>query len=131
MVIARWNQLNVNRRMYSGMQVLQTVTLLKRGDDQNEGTVTAYTLFQCRPSKQYKEGQPLQGNWAVGSRVVWHIPVVELERHGIEYLNVLDRIVDKDNAFWQPESPQEIITKLILSHICLDCIKVNPPGNGN
>ena len=130
MVIARWNQLNVNRRMYSGMQVLQTVTLLKRGDDQAEGTVTSYVLNQCRPSKQYKDGQPLQGNWAVGSRVVWHIPQVELDRHGIEYLNVLDRIVDEDGAYWQPESPQEIIKKLILSHYCLDCIKVNPPGDG-
>ncbi len=113
------------------MQVLQSVTLLKRGDDQAEGTVTAYTLHQCRPSKQYKDGQPIQGNWAVGSRVVWHIPVVELERHGINYLNVLDRIVDEQNQYWQPESPQEIIYKLIRSHWCLDCIKVNPPGNGS
>lgn len=127
MVINNINQRHVNRRMYTGTGALVSVTLLKRGDDQREGVVTSYTLHECRHSALHKSHQPIQGDWAVGSRCVWHIPMVELERVGVPYINVLDRIVDQVGRYWQPESNQEITFKLIETHYCVECTRIDPP----
>lgn len=131
MVINNINQRHVNRRMYTGTGALVSVTLLKRGDDQRQGTVTSYTLHECRASAVHKSGNPIQGPMAAHSRVVWHIPMVELERVGVNYLNALDRIVDPTGKYWQPEATNEITFKLILTHYCLECREVDPPAGTN
>ncbi len=127
MGITAKTQKHMMRHLYAGM--LQSVTLLKRGNDQAEGTVTAFRLHGLRQARIYKSGQPINGNMAVGSNVTWHIPMAELERVGVAYLNVLDRIVDKTGAYWQPETGQMIRTQLLKTHVCYECVRVDPPSS--
>lgn len=120
------NQRTFHRRLYSG--ILQSVLLLKRNNDQQEGTVTSYRLFQVRWSMLHKSGQPIQGDMSVGSNRSAHIPRCELDRVGVWYINALDRLVDKQGRYWQPESDSEITVKLFEDHICVDCKRVDPPA---
>jgi hypothetical protein len=119
------NQRVFHRTLFAGM--LQTVILLKREDDQREGTVTAYKLFDVWRGQIYKTGQPIQGEMSSDHRATWHVPRVELDRVGVHYINALDRIVDKNGWYWQPESTTNIVTKLILVHLDIDCLRVDPP----
>ncbi len=121
------NQRHMMRHLYAGM--LQTVTLLKRNNDQQEGTVVAYKLFGVRQARLFKTGQPIRGNMAVGSNVTWHIPMAELERVGVAYFNVLDRIVDKTGAYWQPETNEMIRFQLLKTHWCISCVRIDPPAS--
>jgi len=117
-----------HRTLYAGM--LESVRLLKRGDNQQQGTVTPYVLYQCRRSAISKTGQTLDGAQNVGNRTVWHIPRTELERVGINYLNPLDRIEQLDEPergyIWQPEAPETIDVKLFANHVCVACKLVKP-----
>src|SRR4051812_14289144 len=113
-------------------QLLQTIKILKRDDDQREGTVTTYTLYDCRRSQITKLGEALLGEMSSIHRTRWHVPRVELDRVGIKYINVLDRIVDLqeqlpngDYVTYQPESPQEIELKLVSQHVCIEALRVN------
>ena len=117
---------------YAGM--LQTVTLLKRGDDQAEGTVTSYTIFNVRRGKMFKHGEPLQGDMTVSYWTTFHIPRAELQRVGVAYLSTLDRIVENmpnanDNTTgtrtWQPEAPSRHSDKLFTDHYCVDCLLIS------
>lgn len=114
------------KRLYGGVGVLETVTLLKRDDDQLEGVVTAYRIFNARRSLIYKSGQAIFQDMTSAHRVRWHIPYPEIERVGIHYLNVLDRIVDPQGRYWQPESNTTITSKLQDNHFCLECLRVDP-----
>ena len=78
---------------------------------------------------QTKTGETIQGDIASDTRCSWHIPKIEMDRVGVAYFNALDRIVDKHNRYWQPESPQTITTKLFEDHICIDCVRIDPPNN--
>ena len=127
MPIDRFNTRSFHRRLYAGAGYLETVTLLKRKDDQQEGTVTAYTMHQCRRSRIQKQGEPLQGDMSADHRTVWHIPRTELDRIGIAYLNVLDRIVDKKQRYWQPESPDRLDIALFENQLHIQCVRVDPP----
>lgn len=113
--------------LYAGQ--LGTVTLLKRGDDQAEGTVTAYVLYECRRSNTVKDGQPIQGDLAVESSTTWQIPAIQLRRIGVNYLNVLDRIIDDLNMWWQPESGQSITLSQFDSHYIIKCVRIDPSPN--
>ena len=104
------------------------VTLLKRGDDQRQGTVRALVLFQCRRSRIGKTGETLQGDMVSSHVVTWHIPVVELNRVGVAYLNALDRIIDEQGRYWQPEGTTNIDVKLFENHIDVFCLRVDPPN---
>ncbi len=109
---------------------METVTLLKRNDDQQEGTVTAYVLFNCRRSPIEKDKEPLLQDMNAGSRTVWHIPYVELSRVGVGYLNALDRIVDTASGsprYWMMEVGSEIRHKLFLNWYTVTMVMVNPP----
>lgn len=121
------NQRYFHRTLFAG--ILETVTLLKRGDDQQEGTVTAIQLFECRRGQITKTGEPLAGDETADHRTTWHIPRSEMDRVGVAYLNSLDRIVDGKNRYWQPESTTPITVKLFEVHVDVDCLRTDPPAN--
>lgn len=126
MPLNKANTRTFHRCLWSG--ILETITLLKRNDDQQQGTVRAITLFQCRKSSIAKTGEPIQGDIAETS-VTWKIPRVELDRVGVTWINAIDRIVDKYNRYWQPESKQTIDIKLFENFIYLACVRIDPPNN--
>ena len=121
------NQRVFHRCLYAGQ--LQTVLLLKRNDDQQQGTVRTIKLFQVRQSMQQKTGESIQSDMEANTNCSWHIPRTELDRVGVSYLNNLDRIVDRKNRYWQPESGDTITVKLFEVHVCISCVRIDPPEN--
>lgn len=128
MAINEKNQRSFHRKLYAGTGMLQTVTCLKREDDQRQGVVRSVTLYQCRWSKIYKTGEPLQQDMATSHMRTLHVPRKEMDRTGINYFNATDTFVDRDGRHWRPESPQTITTKLLEVHVCIDCVRCDPPG---
>jgi hypothetical protein len=128
MPMTRENTRHFHKHLY-GPGILETVTLLKRRNDQDSSTVTAYELRDCRQSRSTKHGNAIQGGMSADHFTVWHIPGIELERIGISIheINVLDRIVDNKGFHWQPEHDQVITVKMLGNHSCLSCIRVDPP----
>lgn len=126
MPLRKNNTRTFHRTLYAGE--LQTITLLKRNDDQQEGTVRKVTLFDCRRESISKTGQAIQGEMSSLEQVVWQIPSIELARNGVNYINVLDRIVDMFNRFWQPESGQSVHNRLFENQIFIYCVRVDPPS---
>ena len=113
--------------------MLQTVILLKRGDNQQQGTVTSYTIYECRQSLINKNpGETFQGDMTSDHRCIWHIPRVEMQRIGVHYFNPLDRIIDSIShenrlRYWQPEGTTNIDITLFEVHVDLWCLRVDPP----
>ena len=118
------NTRTYHRKLFAGQ--LERIVLLKRNDDQQEGVVRAIILYQCRKSMVQKVGEQIQGDMVVGHTTVWHIPVIELKRTGVNWLNSLDRIVDKQGRYWQPEATTRIDIKLFENHVDLSCLRVDP-----
>ena len=124
MPLGRINTSVFHRRLYAGE--LETVTLLKRRDDQKEGSVVALKLFECRRGNISKQGEAIQTDETAEHYVQWLIPYTELKRVGVNYLNVLDRIVDKFNMWWQPESPQTITLAIFDNYYAIDTVRIDP-----
>lgn len=103
-----------------------TVTLLKRGNDQKQGTVVSLKLFHCRKSMVNRTGEPLQGQMTSSHRTVWHIPGTSLKQIGVAFISAADRIVDGAEV-WQPESDTEITEKMFNNEIDLSCLRCDPP----
>ena len=116
-----------HRTLYAGE--LQTITLRKRGDDQQQGTTVDLLLFNCRPSRIYKTGEPIQGDISSDERCIWHIPREQLDRVGVDHLNAADIIIDKFNRYWNPESNTTIVIQLFENMVNLDCLRVDPFDN--
>jgi len=117
-----------HRTLYA--QMLQTIVLLKRGDDQQQGTVTALVLYDCRPKKVYKTGEPLLGDMSANHRLTWQIPRVELERVSVNYINAADRIqqtVRGEIRLWQPESTTDLTIQLYENYLNIDCLRCDSP----
>lgn len=127
MPMNRSNSQVFHRFLYSGE--METVTILKRNDDQQEGTVTAFVIFECRRGNTSKTGEALQGEMATSHHCQWLIPCIQLRAVGINYLNVLDRIVDKYQQWWQPESPQTTTLSQFDNYYIVECVRIDPPGN--
>ena len=126
MPLNKQNTRTFHRALYGS--ILESVTLLKRDDDQKSGTVTSYLVHQCRRSMIFKMGEPVQGDMSANHRARWHFPRIELDRIGVDHLGVLDRIVDAKNRYWQPEADTMLTIKLMENHICCDCKRVDPPS---
>ncbi len=124
-IIGENTQDHFYRRLYGGRGMLQSVTLLKRNDDQAQGTVVSYILYRCRWSMAFHTGEALLGEMGSGDSIRLHIPKIELERVGVHYINALDRFIDRDGRIYQPEAPQTITTKLIRRHVCVDCLMID------
>ena len=127
MVLNRQDFSTFHNRLYAGVGCLETVTLLKRGDDQNQGTVTAYTIFNARWERFRKSGQSLAGSMSSNHTRGLHIPQSEMCRIGIliSNINVLDRFVDKECRVWQPESPETLTVQLLAEHLCIQCKRLS------
>ena len=117
MPLRDYNTRILHRRTYGGNMV--KITLLKRGDDQAMGTVTSYTLFQCRIRSRQHTGEPIRTSLAAGDRSEWMVPACELARVGIDHINALDRIVGPDGQVWQPEAPEGIHIRLFTNIISI------------
>ena len=125
-------------RTLFGPGVSKTVTLLKRNDDQQAGTVTSYKLFYCLHHATTKTGEPIQGDMSSDHSCTWLIPQAELNRVGVSYINAADRIVEyaDDYVFdktlpqkwWQPESTTKISNDLFRNYIKVDCLRIDPPN---
>ena len=123
------NTQHTYRTVFAGMT--ETVTLLKRGDDQAMGTITAYTLYKCRRSKIHKTGELIQGDMTANHRTIWHIPRVQLDKVGVKFLSAADRIVQTKGRekgwTWQPEATTMIDLKLLSNEFDLHCLRTDPP----
>lgn len=111
-----------HRRLYA--TELESVTLLKRKDDQKQGTVTSHKLFQCRWSRTIKTGEPLAGEMLSSHAAQLHIPRIELDRIKVHYINPIDRFIDRKGRTWQPESTTTITEKLFSNHVCVDLLLI-------
>ncbi len=122
----RDNTREFHRRLYAGM--LEALDILKRNDDQQQGTVRRIRIFECRRSVITKTGEMLAGDMQSDHRCTWHIPRIELDRVGINHLNPADRLVQVEGpetgSVWQPEAPTLITLKMFGNHVCLDCLMV-------
>lgn len=114
--------------------MIKSVTLLKSGIDQQQGTVTSYLLFDVRRSRMIKNGEPIQNDMTANHSTTFHIPRYELDRIGINDINAADRIVEtsdfsplNETRYWQPESTTSITVKLLENEVHVDCLRVDPP----
>ena len=122
-IITRSLTRSFHRSLFTGK--LETITLRKRGDNQQQGTVTDYTLNECRHGMIWKTGETIGGDMVSDHKTTWHIPRAELDRVGVAYLNSTDRIVDNQGRVWQPESDTLITVKLLEGHVDVDCKRVS------
>lgn len=123
MPITKKNHRVFHRSLYAGE--LQSITLYKRGPDQQQGAIVTYTLYQCRRSIITKAGEPILGDMASAHRVFWHIPRIELDRVGVAYISAADKIYDPvENITYQPESTQTIMMKLFSNMIKVECVRL-------
>lgn len=128
MPLRRYNSQSFIKSLYAGQT--EDVVLLKRNNDLQEGTVVAFQIFGVRRGNIAKTGQPIQLDMAVSDTTQWIIPNTQLRRIGVNYINVLDRIVDKFGLYWQPETGQNIILSQFDNVTIVDCVRVDPPpGN--
>ncbi len=123
MPLNKRNTRTVHRTCFAG--ITETVTLLKRNDDQQQGTVRSIKLFRCRKGQIAKTGESILGDMAASHTATWHIPRSQLDLVGVAYLNSLDRIVDKQGRTWQPESTTGIDVKLFENEVDLACLLVS------
>lgn len=113
-----------HRALYG--KILESVTLRKRGDDSMESVFTDHRLYECRWSRIFKQGEPIQKDMSSDHRRVLHIPRIQLDRVGVHYINAIDIFIDKDGRWWQPESTTLIEVKLMEQHICVACLRIDP-----
>ena len=104
------------RSLYRGM--LRTVVLNKRGLNQQQSTGTNYTLYGIRQKRIYYGGQNVAGDMTTVDYCIWQIPRTELDRVGVQNLNIVDRITDvATNTVWQPESDDVLVNQLYENYI--------------
>ena len=125
MPMNKQNQRYFYRRLFAG--IAETITLLKRGDNQQQGTVRAIKLFDCWMDPVLKTGETIQGGMDSNHSTTWHIPMSELKRTGINYLAPADIIKDRQGRYWQPESTTTITVNLMENEWGLDCLRIDPP----
>lgn len=132
MPMNRQNQRFFHRHLYGGNGLngwLDTITLVKRANDQNQGQQRTLTLFDCREKKIEHQGEPLRGTAAAGDRTVWQIPRIELDRVGVTEINTLDWFIGPDAQKWQPEADTLIHIQLGKNFINVYCKRM--PGTGS
>lgn len=128
MAINKQNHRYFHRTLYAGTG-LQTITLLKRGDNQSQGTVRAVKLFNCRRRQIFKQGQTIARDFTSNQTTTWVIPREQLDANGIADISALDRIVDPiDGGTWQPESGTSIQVKLQGLIVNVSCLRTDDTG---
>lgn len=125
MVLRKSTTRTFHRKLYGGQ--LETITLYKRGDDQQAGTVRTLTLFECRWKPITKTGQIVQGDNTSNHRREVVIPRSELDRVGVAYISAGDRFLDKQGRTWQTEANLVIEVRLFENFIGVQCFRTDPP----
>ncbi len=119
MVLNRRTTRTFHRILYA--TELESVVIYKRKDDQKGGVIVAHRLFQIRWSRVFKQGQIIAGDMSTAEIKTLHIPVIEMERVGIPYINAADKFQDDQGRFWEPESDSPMRIQLFRNHHCIDC----------
>lgn len=122
------NSKNFHRCLRAGTN-LQSIKYYKRGENQQQGTVTVYTLYACwREETVSRAGETLINSVVqVEIRGTWMIPKAELDRVGINFVNVTDKIHDtKEDKWWTPYSNDRITEMLMGNYAALDCHRTEP-----
>ena len=128
MPLSQQNQRTFHRHLYSEqIKAAGKVTLLKRGDDQREGIITKYCLFEAWWSSIHKTGEAIQGDMSSDHRRTIHLARIELDRIGVQYINTLDTFIDREGRWWRPESNTRIDVKLFEDQVRVDCLRIDPP----
>lgn len=125
MPLNRYNTRTFHRTFYAGE--LEKVILYKRNDDMDASTVTKYTLFDCRWTRIFKMGEPIQGDMSSDHRRRIQVPRSELDRIGVDHLNALDVFVDLKGRYWRPESMDRMDINLFENHMLIPVQRVDPP----
>lgn len=133
MVLRKSNTRHFYRVLYGGE--LKSILILKRDDDQREGVVRAVKIFNCRRGQIHKTGEQIVGDMTSNHTTEWQIPVAELNRAGIAYLNSLDTIVEStDDArnpitprYWRTESTTMIDVRLFENWVTFHCLRIDAP----
>lgn len=113
-----------HRTLYAGQT--ERLRLLKRDPNLKAMIVTPHLLFTCWWSDLTKEGQQLDNDVTSNHRRTWHVPVSELRRVGVNYINPLDVFVDVEGRYWQPESTNKIDSLLFENYLDIECRRTEP-----
>jgi hypothetical protein len=122
------NSRNFHRMLRAGTNI-QAIVLYKRGDNQAQGTVTTHKLFGCwREESVSRIGETVINQAIqVEVRATWNVPKAELDRVGIIFLNVTDKIYDpKGKGWWTPYSSDRITELLMGNYVSLSCHRTEP-----
>ena len=130
MPMNRSNTRTFTRKLFAGM--LEPVRIHKRDDDQLQGTVTTYILYDCRRSLINKTGEQIQGEMTSDHQCIWHIPRREMDRVGIRHFNSADKVeqikAPEIGRWWQPEATTYIDEKMFGNEVDLHCLRIDPPA---
>jgi hypothetical protein len=123
MVIRRDNQQTFHRHMFAGIS--QPITVWKREDYPNRSVIHQLRIFDCWRSTIRRFGEQYSmGDQVSNHHVTWHIPVIELRKYNVTTFNMLDKIVEDDQTFWQPEAPKVIVYDLMSNYFDVECVRV-------
>lgn len=114
----------LHRKTFIG--VSEKIEILKRRDNQNQGTVHRVVIFRARHTSQRKSKQTIKGDMSADHRTTWMLPTRELKDAGISHINALDRIVDSKGRYWQPESTTTIELDALENMVKVECLRVDP-----
>ena len=128
MPLRRNNTRSFYKKLYAGE--LEKITLLHHSDDFHASTITAYVIFGARRSSIVRLGEPIQGEMLAYHNCVWHIPRMELQRVGVNWINMIDTIVQMEGAEkgnqWRPEADTKIDHRLFSNMIDVACKRCDP-----
>ena len=112
-----------HRTLFAGE--LECVRLLKRGDDQAQGTVVSHQLYQCHWAWVHRTGETILNETTSRETRRLFVPRVEINRVGVNYISAADRFIDKQGRTWQPESDTIINHGIWENQLVIDCKRTN------
>lgn len=99
---------------------LRTVVVRKRGRGQQQSESVNHTLYGVRQKRFHYGGQNVDGAMTTNHYCEWMLPRTELDRVGIDDLNMIDTITDvATGEIWLIESRDVIEVKLWRNYINL------------
>lgn len=114
------------RVTHAGADV-QELTLYKRGDDQQQGTVRTVRLFTCYRDSITRSGQTLRRRLTVDGKTTWHLSKAELQRNGVNFISATDKFYDPVGGDWWTPYAEQTITEPVLSGtVDIECKMTDP-----
>lgn len=112
-----------HRKLYAGFD--ESVTMHKRGDNQQAGTIVVKRLFNVRWSRIFTTKEPLDGTVSANQSRTLHIPISELEKAGLTYVEAGDKFQDREGRFWGAEATVTLTEKLREEHLDIPCLRLS------